>query len=182
VVTKFPSKILPRLVGLIGNSGAFYRGEKAPRDWYVACSGKTNRDSGLSEECGNTGGSVRIGFQFVATLLIVSRPFLEIAKPAPSAAELFSYSGHGGGDVLHRLVNVGGQRSTTSRNAPELRGKECLAYTRITMDIEQEPAPLIINEKCEILPVLDHRPLPADETALLTFPDAILERSPLTSH
>ena len=42
------------------------------------------------------------------------------------------------------------------------------------MNIEQEPAPLIIDREAEIFLVLDYLSLAADETALLAAPDEIL--------
>jgi hypothetical protein len=50
------------------------------------------------------------------------------------------------------------------------------------VDVEQEPAALIIDGEPEILPVLDHLALTADETALLALADALLKRAPLPSH
>ena len=42
------------------------------------------------------------------------------------------------------------------------------------MNIEQKPAPFIINRETKIFLVLDHLPLATDETALLAAPDEIL--------
>jgi hypothetical protein len=48
------------------------------------------------------------------------------------------------------------------------------------VDVEQEPAALIIDGETEIFLVLDHLLLAADEAALLAAPDKILKRSPLS--
>ena len=43
------------------------------------------------------------------------------------------------------------------------------------MDVEQESSAIVISGKLEILPVLNHLPLAADETALLALADALLK-------
>jgi hypothetical protein len=68
--------------------------------------------------------------------------------------------------ILDRLVNVGGHRSSISRDLPQLPGEERLANTCIAMDVEPKPTSLVVNGKPEVLPVLDHLCLAADEPAL----------------
>jgi len=57
-----------------------------------------------------------------------------------------------------------------------------LTNSRVTVNVEQEPALIIINRESEVLLVLNHLSLAADETALLTVPDAVLEGPSLLSH
>jgi hypothetical protein len=63
-----------------------------------------------------------------------------------------------------------------------LPAEKRLPDARITMDVEQEPAALIIERELEIIPVLAHLTLTANKTALLALSDALLKRPPLPSH
>ena len=49
-----------------------------------------------------------------------------------------------------------------------------LAYSSVTMDAKQEPAPLIVNRKSEVFLVLGYLTLAPYKTTLLTAPDVIL--------
>src|SRR5690348_6221089 len=114
---------------------------------------------------------MRIGFQLLAASPILAGPFLKIGELAASAAELLRHRRHGRGHVLGRLIDISGQRPGTRRVLPQLPGQECLADTRVTVNVEQETAPLIINGESQILLILDYLPLATDETALLAIPD-----------
>ena len=175
MVGELSGQVLAGLVGLVSGGSSIDRGKKASGERYVTGSSKPDRDSGLGEERGNASGGVRIGFQLLAALTVLGDPFLEIAEIAASAIELLRHRAHRGGDVIGRLINIGGQRPSTGCDLPQLPGKKCLSDTRVTVNIKQETAPLIINRKSEIFLVLDHLSTAANKATLLPLPDAILQ-------
>ena len=75
------------------------------------------------------------------------------------------YGRHDGCYVLGHLVYVGGQSLFACRHLTKPPGKKRLPDTSISVDVEQEPAVLVIHRQAEILSVLDHLPLAANETA-----------------
>jgi hypothetical protein len=118
----------------------------------------------------------------VTTLKVLSRALLELAQPGTPASELLCHGNHGGSHVFNGLVSVSSQGTASGRNLLELPSQVRLTDSRVTVNVEQEPALIIINRESEVLLVLNHLSLAADETALLTVPDAVLEGPSLLCH
>ena len=94
------------------------------------------------------------GFELVSVLLIGSGALLEVAQPGTAPAELLSHGAHDRYHAIEGLVRVGGQGAAVAGDLLKLLGQIRLADPRITVNVEQESAPFIIEREAKVLFVL----------------------------
>jgi hypothetical protein len=170
------------LIRLFRDLGGVDWGQQAPGYRYVTGSGQADSDSGLSEECCDAVGSIRVGFELAPAPSVNSGALLELIQPDAFSPERLRDGRHDSSRVCGGLVNVGGNASAANGNLPEPLRKISLPYTGIAMNIKEEAAPLVVCRQTKIVLKLDHLPLATDETTLLPASDLVLQRRPVLSH